>query len=296
MNQSLEPFVHRKIVVLHEEATGFQAARALCEKQIGCVIVSDHLGNITGLITDRDLVCSMIAMNLSPDSPLIDLMTKTPVAVTEFASLSEAINLMEKHGFRRIPVLDDARPGHQKCVGIVTLDDLIAANAIDPKQASRIVQSQIRARNAPHLREKSEPTPETDDFLGAFADEAYLAKESARAVASFIMSAIARRLHYSAAVQFIMQTPREFHSELFALPPGPDRTIDGPYFITGVASHMRGSDEDAKSALRKFWAALADYSEEDKLNHTLAQLPNDIRKLFTRGEISGFKSQPISLH
>jgi CBS domain-containing protein len=143
MNASLEPFIHRKIVILHEDSTAFQAAKALCEHQIGCVLVSDRHSNMTGVLTDRDLVCSVMAMELSPDIALKEIMSPMPITVTEAASLGDAIALMEKHGLRRIPVLSAGQSGHRKCVGIVTLDDLLAAGAITPEHASRIVRSQI---------------------------------------------------------------------------------------------------------------------------------------------------------
>jgi CBS domain-containing protein len=148
MNASLEPFIHRKIVVLHENSTALQAAKALCEHQIGCIVVSDHRATITGIVTDRDLVCSIMALELSPDITLKEIMTETPFTITEAASLDEAVELMEKHGLRRIPVLSDGRYGHQKCVGMVTLDDLLAESAISSENASRIVRSQIRWHHA----------------------------------------------------------------------------------------------------------------------------------------------------
>src|SRR6185312_15081471 len=208
MDSALEPFIHRKIVVLSDKATAFQASRALCDNQIGCVVVSDERGRITGLVTDRDLVCSLLSMNLSPDTSLKDLMTRAVVTIDERDSLNSAIELMERFGFRRVPVLNADRSGNPKCVGLITLDDLIAANVIDPRRASRIVQSQIRTRHAPYLRMHVDTVANNEEFLDTFAKECGLGQEPARSVALFVMSAITRRLNYFSAVQFIIQAPK----------------------------------------------------------------------------------------
>lgn len=293
MEHSLDAFIHRKVVVLHEDDNAFQLARSLCEHQVGCVLVSDNHGKISGLITDRDLVCNMIAMNLSPETPLRELMTTPVVSVEECSTLDKAIELMEQEGLRRIPVMHHGKGGHQRCVGLVTLDDLIAGNAIDPKQAARIVQSQIRVQHAPHLKLK-----ETDEgtrvFIDDFSQTIEVSYENARSVAMFIMSTIVRRLHYTAAVQFIMQTPSEFHRELLSLPAGPDRSIDAHYFLTGVSSHMRASPEEAKDCIRDFWDLLSKSGEKAKLDHILAQLPKDISELFCEGFTNPFSSQDPS--
>jgi acetoin utilization protein AcuB len=60
-----------------------------------------------------------------------DMMTKQPVAVSPETTLPEAMRLMKKHSFRRLPVLK-----RQKLVGIVTDRDLKEAMPSDATSLS----------------------------------------------------------------------------------------------------------------------------------------------------------------
>jgi acetoin utilization protein AcuB len=60
-----------------------------------------------------------------------DIMTKQPVAISPETTLPDAMRLMKKHGFRRLPVLK-----HQQLVGIVTDRDLKEAMPSDASSLS----------------------------------------------------------------------------------------------------------------------------------------------------------------
>ena len=284
MGPSLESFIHRKITVLHETETAFQAARAMCENQIGCVIVTRN-GRIDGILTDRDLVCEMLAMDLNPDTELGELVSSPLIFADEDSGLHDVIALMEKFGVRRIPILSAARHGQQRCVGLVTLDDLIAGRAVDYDQASRIVRSQIRARFALYpFRAKANGHCR---FLAKFAVRAGLREDQARIVIKFVLAALVRRLHYTAAMQLISLVPMEFRQELLDLPAGPDRSIDAAYILAGIASHIRSSVQEAQETVSEFWSAIHEGEDKHRFNQVLVQLPRDLRRLFLVSELPG---------
>jgi len=283
MERSLEPFIHRKIVILSETDSGYAAAQAMCENHVGSVVVTNRGGELVGVLTDRDLVCQMLALNLSPDTEIKDLIHSDLIVADEKSTLREVIALMEQHGVRRIPIVRSER-----CVGIVTLDDLIAAQTIEYPQASRIVRSQIRSL---HLS-ASPGGDSSGSMVRSFAEKAGLKLDHARAVAKFIMSALVRRFHYTAAVQFISQVPSEFHLDLLDLPAGPDRSIDEAYFMMGVAAHLHASAFEVQECLGDFWSTLLEFGDAYKLNHALLQLPKAIRGLFKTTELPAKNSHP----
>jgi len=49
----IEPFMHRKVTVLHTDTPLSEAALAMREKSMGCVLVGDHEGYIVGVVTER---------------------------------------------------------------------------------------------------------------------------------------------------------------------------------------------------------------------------------------------------
>jgi acetoin utilization protein AcuB len=60
-----------------------------------------------------------------------DIMTKNPIAISPTTILPEAMRLMKKHGFRRLPILKN-----KKLVGIVTDRDLKEAMPSDATSLS----------------------------------------------------------------------------------------------------------------------------------------------------------------
>ena len=89
------------------------------------VVESNEAKLPIGVITDRDIVCRMIARGLNPlDLAVGDCMSKPCVTVTPDMSLEECSSIMEENKIRRVPVVD----ADGSCVGIVALAD-IALNA-----------------------------------------------------------------------------------------------------------------------------------------------------------------------
>jgi CBS domain-containing protein len=142
----LTTFIHKKLIILNQHTTLLQAARTICENQIGCLLVRDLEGNAAGIVTDRDLVCRGLVENRNQDTPLEEIMSHNLVGASDDGSLSDVVQLMEKHGFRRIPILHHEKNKKIKFVGIVTLDDLIVSKQIERSTLSRIVQKQIGRR------------------------------------------------------------------------------------------------------------------------------------------------------
>src|SRR5689334_14304244 len=105
--RSILPFIQRNVIVLHDDATIEQAARAMQEHQIGCVVLSDHASHIIGIATDRDLVNGVLAAGVKAidQMKVAEVMTRNPFSVDEYADIKRVIGLMEEHGVRRIPII-----------------------------------------------------------------------------------------------------------------------------------------------------------------------------------------------
>ncbi|HEV8674574.1 MAG TPA: CBS domain-containing protein [Methylomirabilota bacterium] len=74
-----------------------------------------------GIVTDRDLCCSVIARGLDPTTTrLADHMTTEPVCCRLDDDVQELSALMQERQIRRIPVVDE----QGACCGIVAMADL----------------------------------------------------------------------------------------------------------------------------------------------------------------------------
>jgi CBS domain-containing protein len=98
------------------------------EGDVGDVIVTQG-GQVTGIVTDRDIVVRAIAEGRAPDStPVSEVATSDVRALEPTQSVDEAVQAMREHDIRRLPVVDGGRP-----VGIVSLGDLAVER--DPDSA-----------------------------------------------------------------------------------------------------------------------------------------------------------------
>ena len=88
-----------------------------------------------GIITDRDIVVSVIALGLDPGSLLVgDIMSDDLLTATENDDVYETIERMRFRGIRRVPVVNTAGG----LTGIVSADDLLEFLAEEMGELSRI--------------------------------------------------------------------------------------------------------------------------------------------------------------
>lgn len=107
------------------------AASLMWEHDLGVLPVINESGQVVGMITDRDIAMAAFTQG----KRLIDLlvessMSKSALTCNQEDELSDALELMQKHQIRRIPVLDNA----QKLVGILSINDVVLTYKSRPKK------------------------------------------------------------------------------------------------------------------------------------------------------------------
>jgi len=102
-----------------------EAATLMREQHVGDLIVVETRGSASvpvGILTDRDIVVSVVARRVTPESVTVaDAMTRDLLTVREDASLEFALREMRRHGVRRAPVVR----ANGDLVGIIAADDVI---------------------------------------------------------------------------------------------------------------------------------------------------------------------------
>lgn len=111
-----------KTVVTVEPSQSVEAAAVLMrDKGVGCVVVGEG-GMPVGIITDRDVAVRVVAAGFDAGTTTVgQVMTHPVITARQDERAAELIKLIEEHGIRRVPLIDDA--GMLK--GIITLDDLL---------------------------------------------------------------------------------------------------------------------------------------------------------------------------
>lgn len=130
------------VVCCEADATIPQVAELMRRHHVGDVVVIESKdGNRIplGIVTDRDIVVEMIAMQLDIDVFTAgDIMTEPVVSVRENAGIIETLRLMRAHKIRRVPVVNQAG----SLFGIVSADDLINLLAMEFSMMTGVIVEQ----------------------------------------------------------------------------------------------------------------------------------------------------------
>jgi CBS domain-containing protein len=120
-------------------------AQTMCERNVGSIpVVSDHQSKqLLGMITDRDLCCSVIAAGLDPrTTPIQKFITTKPITCRDGENIDHCEKAMQEHQVRRIPVVD----GQDHVIGIVSQADLALKGK--PEQVSKTVAAISKPKRA----------------------------------------------------------------------------------------------------------------------------------------------------
>lgn len=134
----------REVTVVEEDDSLRRAAVLMRDAHVGDVVVvrrDDGRVLPVGIITDRDIVVSLVAPEVDFDALCArDVVAARLHTVSEQTDLFELLGRMRTHAVRRMPVVDAAGA----LVGIVTLDDVLGALADALHGAAAITEKQIR--------------------------------------------------------------------------------------------------------------------------------------------------------
>jgi len=109
------------------ETTLNEVANLMVEADCGEIPVTDSSNRLVGVITDRDIVCRVVAKGKNPSAVTAgEVMTEPVVCVKEDTSLQDVMSVMEENQIRRVPVVDATGC----CCGIISQAD-VAMNARD---------------------------------------------------------------------------------------------------------------------------------------------------------------------
>ena len=116
--------------------TAQAVARIMCEQNIGSVpvVIDQQSRELVGVITDRDLCCSVIAAGLDPKTTTVQkFVSLEPVTCRDGENLDKCERAMQEHQIRRIPIVD----GDNRVIGIVSQADLALKDK--PEKVSKTV-------------------------------------------------------------------------------------------------------------------------------------------------------------
>ena len=96
-----------------------QAIEAMKADEGGCVIISDD-GRVAGIFTERDLLTKIMGQEVDLESPISQWMQPAVETLTTYATVGDAVKLMNDRSFRNIPLVKNG-----ELVGSVSVFDII---------------------------------------------------------------------------------------------------------------------------------------------------------------------------
>ncbi len=107
-------------VTVNPDATVYQIAKVMAEKNIGSVIVVEN-ERVVGIVTEEDLIRRVLAEGRDPNRTRAgDIMSRPVVHVSPDTEVKEVALLMARLGIGHIPVIEGNR-----LVGIIAEYDII---------------------------------------------------------------------------------------------------------------------------------------------------------------------------
>lgn len=127
--------------------TAQNVARTMRDRNIGSmpVVADQQSRQLLGVITDRDLCCSLVAEGLDPKTTTIQkFVAVPPVACREGENVEACERMMREHQIRRIPIVDASN----QVIGIVAQADVALKD--NPERVSKTV-AEISKSNRPSI-------------------------------------------------------------------------------------------------------------------------------------------------
>jgi CBS domain-containing protein len=139
MRRRVQEVMTRNVATVGERAPFKQIVRTLAERRVSALPVLDAAGRVVGVVSEADLLHKeefppgaggprplesrrrRMARAKAAAATAAELMTAPAVTVGSGATVAEAAKLLERHGIKRLPVVDDAG----RLVGIASRVDLL---------------------------------------------------------------------------------------------------------------------------------------------------------------------------
>jgi len=159
---NVESVMSSPVITIKDTDTVLAAAKLMKKHEIGCVVVVDKSGKPIGMMTERDIVRRVSALDLVPSKIQAGKsMTKPPSTVEATANITDAAKKMRELKIRRLVVLQEG-----KLKGIITSNDIVD---ITPALID-VISEKSQISSVAKVKE-SAPQSGYCDRCGSWADE-----------------------------------------------------------------------------------------------------------------------------
>jgi CBS domain-containing protein len=111
----------RHAPVTVEAGTSIGEAIAAIQANAGDCLLVCRGDRLVGILTERDILLKVLARGVEPDALVDGYMTRDPDTLTAESTVIEALQMMERGGYRNIPLKD----GEGRIEGVLRQQDIL---------------------------------------------------------------------------------------------------------------------------------------------------------------------------
>lgn len=166
-------------VLVGENESVAEVVRKVRETRATSALVVNHRNNPRGIVTEQD-ICRKVAFQLSPEEPVLSVMTSPVKTVQDDSYLYHAIAEMRRSKLRHMPVVDllgrtvGVLHQHEVLVAaaaqvVEQIDLLTHSETLDGMKKTKAAQAEV----AIQLLEDSVPAPEIQSLITSINNDLY---------------------------------------------------------------------------------------------------------------------------
>ena len=110
----------RPAVTLPPTATVGEAVRTMLERNVGAILIVEDGGKLLGIFSERDLLTKAAGDPDYAARPVAAFMTAQPETVRPTDPLAFVLHIMERGGYRHLPVVQNGR-----VLGMISVRDML---------------------------------------------------------------------------------------------------------------------------------------------------------------------------
>jgi len=129
-----------EVITIGPQATIHEAIVMMAEHNIGALIVTNALGELTGILSERDIVRKAADYRDITALEVQQVMTKEVLKGEPEDDILAVAHIMTERRFRHLPVRSEGR-----LIGIVSIGDILKAQRDEYLGAKDTLESQIMA-------------------------------------------------------------------------------------------------------------------------------------------------------
>lgn len=130
-----------EVISILPETSVAALVRLLADRRIGAVPVLDAMGQLLGIISERDVVTSLAAKGAEAlEMPSSAFMTRAPRTGTPSTTVEQAMEIMTTGRFRHLPIVTENR-----MVGMISIGDVVKARISQQTQEVESLKAYVVA-------------------------------------------------------------------------------------------------------------------------------------------------------